>query len=99
MRTIRCIASLAALIGSVLHAQSASVIQFTSRIVSASEDSTAAEIIVRRTNDLDTVVSVEFATTNLTATPGVDYLEIATNLTFLAGETNLIVAIPILERW
>jgi dienelactone hydrolase len=97
MRTIRCVTSLAVLLGSLLAAQSASVIQFTSRIVSASEDSTTAEIIVRRTNDLDTVVSVEFATTNLTATPGVDYLEIATNLTFLAGETNLIVAIPILN--
>ena len=84
-------------IGSVLNTQSASVIQFSSRTLSVSEESTAAEIIVRRTNDLETVVSVEFATTNLTATPGMDYLEIATNLTFLAGETNLIVAIPILN--
>jgi hypothetical protein len=61
------ITSLMALFGSVLDAQSASVIQFAFRIVSASEGSTAAEIIVRRTNDLDTVVSVEFATTNLEA--------------------------------
>ena len=97
MRTTIRFACGMALAGFALAVNGASVIQFTGRTFNVTEGSTTAEITVQRANDLETVVTVDVATTNLTATPGVDYLDIATNLTFLAGETNLIVAIPILN--
>jgi hypothetical protein len=102
MKTMNCSAAytrLPALIGMglglSLHAQS--VIQFSATTYNVTEDTGQAEIIVQRTNDLNMVVSVDFATTNLSATPGLDYLDVATNLTFGAGETNLIIAVPILN--
>jgi predicted dienelactone hydrolase len=97
MKTTNRIACAVALIGFVLTAHSASVIQFTGRTFDVMEGAAAAQIIVQRTNDLERVVTVDFATTNLTATPGVDYLDVATTLTFQAGETDQIVAVPILN--
>ena len=42
-------------------------------------------------------MGVDFATTNLTATAAADYTDVATTLTFLAGETNKLVTVPILN--
>ena len=82
-------------LGLSLHAQS--VIQFAATTYNVTEGTSQVEIIVQRTNDLDTVVSVDFATTNLSATAGSDYIDVATSLTFPAGETNQTVAVPILN--
>ena len=86
-----------ALIGLGLRLQAASIIQFSATTYNVTEGASQVEIAVQRTNDLDTIVSVDFTTTNLTATPGADYLDVSTNLTFLSGETNQIVVVPILN--
>ncbi len=79
-----------------LNLSAASVIQFSAWTYNVTEGVNAqAEVVVQRTNDLDTVVSVDFATTNASATAGLDYLDVATNLTFGAGETNKLVTVPI----
>jgi dienelactone hydrolase len=80
-----------------LRLQAASDIQFSATSYNVTEGASQVEIAVQRTNDLDTVVSVDFTTTNLTATPGADYVDVSTNLTFRAGETNQIVVVPILN--
>jgi hypothetical protein len=77
--------------------QAASIIQFSATTYNVTEGMNQVEIAVQRTNDLDTVVSVDLATSNLTATAGADYLDVSARLTFLAGETNQIVAVPILN--
>jgi dienelactone hydrolase len=74
-----------------------SVIQFSATTYNVTENTQTVEIQVQRTNDVDTVVNVDFATTNLNATAGLDYLEVTTNLTFHAGETNQMVTVSILN--
>jgi hypothetical protein len=82
--------------GVLLHAQS--VLQFSAATYNVTEGTPEVTILVQRTNDLDTLVSVDFATiTNGAAVAGVDYLEVSTNITFLANETNKAVAVPILN--
>jgi dienelactone hydrolase len=91
-----CVMWLAA-IGFSLTAHGQSAIQFSASSYNVTEGAPEATICVQRNNDLDTVVSVDFATTNLTATAGADYTEVSTRLTFLAGETNKLVRVPILN--
>jgi dienelactone hydrolase len=88
-----------ALISLGLPLHGASVIQSSASTYNVTEGVNAqAEVVVQRTNDLDMVVSVDFATTtNGTATAGADYVEVSTNLTFLTNETNKLVAVPILN--
>ena len=82
-----------------LNLSAASVIQFSASTYNVTEGVNAqVEVAVQRTNDLDTVVSVDLATTtNGTATSGADYVGVSANLTFLANETNKTVAVPILN--
>ena len=81
-----------------LSLQAQSVIQFSAVSCRVTEETSQVDIIVQRTNDLETVVSVDFTTTtNGTAMAGADYVEVSTNLTFLANETNKTVAVPILN--
>jgi polyhydroxybutyrate depolymerase len=56
------------------------------------------QVPVLRDNDLDTVATVTVATLPGSASPGIDYTPILTNLTFLAGETNHVVLIAILNH-
>lgn len=83
----------------IFNLSAASVIQFsaTTYNYNVKEGTGQVEIIVQRTNNLDTVVSVDFATTNVSATAGLDYLDVATNLTFAVGETSQTVAVPLLS--
>ncbi len=76
----------------------AGVVQFPVSTCTVTKGIGCLEIPVQRQNDIDTVVTVAVATTPLTATPGVDYTPVATNLTFLAGETNRTMFLPILEH-
>jgi dienelactone hydrolase len=80
-----------------LDLSAASVIQLPATLYSVTEGTSQVEINVQRTNDLDTVVSVDFTTTNLSATAGLDYMDVATNLTFGVGETNRTVVVSILN--
>ena len=79
-----------------LHA--VSTIQFSTTIYNAIEGADHVDISVVRTNDLASMVSVDFTnTTNGTATAGTDYIAVSTKLTFLASETNKVVSVPILN--
>lgn len=75
----------------------ASVIQFSATSYPVTEGAGPVSIAIQRTSDLDTVVGVEFVTTNLSATAGLDYLDVVTNVTFGAGETNRVIAVPMLN--
>jgi len=101
-RTLRrwgqCIWTALLLLLPCVHLHATSVIQFSAEAYEVAEDAGAVEISVQRTNDLMAVVSAEFATDeHYSATPGADYTAIVTHLVFLAGETNKIVSVPILN--
>ncbi len=85
------------LTSAVTSLQAASTIQLSGAIFNVTEGMPEASVIVQRTNDLDKVVSVDFATTPGSATAGLDYVDVATTLTFEAGVTDRSVAIPILN--
>ena len=85
-------------IGLGLNLYGQSVIQFSTTPYNVTEGTPEVRVLVQRTNDLDTIVSVNFATvTNGTAVAGADFVETTTNLTFLANETNKTVSVPILN--
>lgn len=75
----------------------AGVIQFSAPSYAGIEGFPEMAIIVARSGDLDTVVSVDLETKDGSATASADYLALSTKLTFQAGETRKIVAIPILN--
>jgi hypothetical protein len=78
--------------------QAQSVVQFSASVYNATEDMPHAAFWVQRASELQSVVSVDvFTTTNGTAAAGGDYQPISTVLTFLAGETNKAVIVPILN--
>jgi len=84
--------------GLASHGFGESVIQFPiATIINVTEGTGQVLISVLRTNDLDSVVSVDYASTNNTATPGIDYRDVAGTLTFAAGQTNLSISVPILN--
>lgn len=75
----------------------ASVIQFSAQSYAGIEGFPEMAVVVARSGDLDTVVSVDFVTKDGTATAGEDYLSLSTNLTFQSSEITKIVAVPILN--
>ncbi len=82
-------------LGLQLHADS--TIQFTATSYTAIENAGAVAITVRRTNDVDTLVTVDYASAGATATPGLDYTEVSGTLQFAAGVTNQSFTVPILN--
>lgn len=72
----------------------AGTIQFSAATYSSTEAAGNAAITITRTGGQASAVTVHFATGGGSATPGVRYTAVATNLTFNAGETNKIVLIP-----
>ena len=79
-----------------LHA--ASTIQFTATAYNVAEEAGAVTLTVQRSDDTNTVVSVDYATTNLTATAGLKYTAVSGTLSFAAGQTNQAVVVPILNE-
>lgn len=73
----------------------ASRISFSAASHTVSEAAPHVAILVLRTADLEPWVSVDLATTNVTATPGSDYADVKTTVTFAAGETARTVLVPI----
>jgi hypothetical protein len=74
----------------------AGAIQFRSATYSARETAGAAKITVTRSGRASGV-TVAFTTSPGTAVPGVDYQDMAGTLTFVAGESNKTVLVPILN--
>jgi hypothetical protein len=77
--------------------QAASTIQFTATNYTVAEDAGAVTLTVQRLDDTSTVVSVDYASTNGTATAGQDCTETKGTLAFAAGEKVKLFTVPILN--
>lgn len=74
-----------------------STIQFTAPVYFSGEDEASAKITVHRSGNLSLPATVEFTTADGTAVAGVDYVAVATQLTFAPNEAELDVFIPIID--
>lgn len=72
-------------------------LQFSAGTFSVNETQGTATITVTRTGGSDGAVSVNFATSNGTATAGSDYTATSGTLTFASGETSKTFTIPIIN--
>lgn len=72
-------------------------IQFSAANYSAAEGTPAASVKVVRTGGLASGVTVHLESSDGSATSGVDYTALSTNLTFNAGELSKTVTVPILS--
>jgi YVTN family beta-propeller protein len=75
----------------------AGTIEFSAATYTVSEVAGTAAIVVSRTGGLAEGVTVTFSTSAGTATPGDDYTETTTTLTFAGGETSKTVLVPIVN--
>src|SRR4029078_12303866 len=73
------------------------VLQFASAGYTVTEGQSTATITVARTGGSDGVVTVNYATSNGSATAGSDYTATSGTLTFGAGETSKTFTVPILN--
>jgi uncharacterized repeat protein (TIGR01451 family)/uncharacterized delta-60 repeat protein len=71
--------------------------QFTAASYQADETSANAVLTVRRTGGTAGNMTVDFATVGLTAVPGVNFLNVKTNLDFPTGETFQSVFVPLIH--
>ena len=78
--------------------QAASTIQFSATSYTVAENAGTVTLIVQRTNDMDTVVSVDYTCTDGTAANGLKYTAVSGTLAFGAGETNKDIVVPILNE-
>ena len=62
------------------------------------ENLTNALVTVVRTNGFSGVVSVQYTTTNITATAGTNYLAVSGSLTFTNGQTTATFGVPLLDN-
>jgi len=90
--------SLAAFLACTSPVQAASTLQFSATTYTVSEGAGTASLTVQRTNDVDTLVSVDYATIDGTATNGLKYTAVSGTLQFAAGETNQPIVVPILNE-
>src|SRR5262245_56055910 len=72
-------------------------LQFPTRFVTVSENSGSVSLLVTRVGALTSEAMVDYLTIPLTATPDVDYQAVVGRLTFLAGESNQTLRIPLLD--
>jgi hypothetical protein len=72
-------------------------LQFSTSAYTVNENGGTATITVTRTGGSDGSVSVNYATSNGTATAGSDYTATSGTLTFAAGETSKTFTVPILD--
>ena len=73
--------------------------QFESATYTVAEDAGAALIgVLRGTDDTNSTVTVDFATSDVTATNGLDYSGITNTLAFAPGERVKLVTVPILNN-
>ncbi len=96
-KSIRPTTIIMACLGTAAWTQAASIVKFASTNYTVLENAGAVTLNVLRTGDNDTVISVDYASTNLTATPDLDYSDVAGTLVFAAGQTNQSITVPILN--
>ncbi|MEZ4513085.1 MAG: Calx-beta domain-containing protein [Chloroflexota bacterium] len=72
-----------------------SLVEFASATVDANESAGTATVTVKRVLATNTVVSVDYATSDGTAVSGLDYTSKSGTLTFNAGETEKTFTVPI----
>jgi hypothetical protein len=72
-------------------------VQFESATYTVAEGASAASVNVTRKGDPNGIVSVDYATTNETASNGSDYNAATGTLTFNAGETSKTFSVQLLE--
>jgi poly(3-hydroxybutyrate) depolymerase len=100
MKTKSC-SSLATLMVSLSTAawiQAASTTQFSATSYAVAENAGSATLTVQRSGDTHTEVGVDYATADGTATNGLKYTAVSGTLAFGAGETNKVIAVPILNN-
>jgi hypothetical protein len=73
------------------------VIQLTAATFSAAKNRGNASIIVTRSGNLATPVTIQFSTADGTAQAGSDYAAVSRTLTFAAGQASQTVTVPILD--
>jgi hypothetical protein len=72
-------------------------VKLSSATYSVTESNASVAIIVSRTGGSFGTITVQYATSNGTATAGQDYTQTSGTLTFLNGETGKLITIPILN--
>jgi len=65
--------------------------------VTVAEDGGSVTLTINRTNGTDGLVTVDYATTNGTATDGLDFTGVSGTLTFADGQASQTVIVPILD--
>lgn len=80
--------------GTIVNDDSNGKLQFSSATFSATEDSGGVTVTVNRVDGATGIVTVDFETSNGTATAGNDYTATAGKLTFNQGETSKTFFIP-----
>ncbi|WP_088889424.1 DUF4347 domain-containing protein [Leptolyngbya ohadii] len=75
----------------------ANTVSVSSPAISVSEGASNATITVQRSGDLSVAASVDFTTTNSSATAGADYTAASGTLTFAPGQSSRTITVPILE--
>jgi len=98
MKTKPYLAGLPLALAISLQLQAASTINFGASGYTVAENAGSVSLAVLRSGDPDTVVSVDFATADGTATNGLKYTAVSGTLPFGAGETNKIIVVPILNE-
>src|SRR5262249_22428647 len=73
-------------------------LQFTAASYSVPENVGNAVLTVLRTGDINTAVTVDFATVDGTATNGLKYTAVSGPLPFGTNETSKVIAVPILNN-
>ncbi len=77
---------------------SQATMQFSMSSYAAVESAGVVTLNVQRTGDTATAVSVDYATTDGTATNGIKYTAVSGTLFFAADETNQAITVPILDN-
>jgi uncharacterized repeat protein (TIGR01451 family) len=75
----------------------APTVQFSSATFASGESGGPASITVIRTGDLSVTSTVQYATSNNTATAGADYTSVSGTLTFNPTESTVTFTVPILD--
>ena len=98
MKSSKHLAFLSGLLACTMPLEAASTLQFGSTVYTIAENAGTVALSVRRTDDVDTVVQVDYASADGTALAGKKYLAVAGTLDFAAGETNKMVVVSILNE-
>ncbi|QDV38166.1 Calx-beta domain-containing protein [Tautonia plasticadhaerens] len=73
-------------------------LQFSQASSTVQENGGEAKIVVRRTGGIDGVVSIPYSTAPGSAVPGEDFTPVSGMLTFLSGETEKTIVVPVIDN-